>query len=512
MKNAVGREIPEVVAGRKISPFQGPWLCIPQRQALAGKSSDIAYCEKLIKSIDDVIDASGLQDGMTISFHHHFRNGDFVMKMIVDAIARKGIKDLTLSASSLSAVQDALVPYIEAGVVTSLDTSGIRGELGRLVTSGKLTQPILIRTHGGRARAIETGELHIDVAFIGAPACDIYGNINGVDGPSACGALGYAMVDAAYACKVVAITDNLVSRPLHRISIPHTQVDYIVAVDAIGDPKGISTGALRISTDPKELLISEYAARVIEHSGYFEDGFSLQLGSGGASLTAAKFIQQKMKEQGITAGFGVGGITGITVGMMEEGLIEVLYDTQSFDLPAIQSLKKNAGHVEMSASFYARPGTRGPIVNYVDAVILSATEVDVNFNVNVLTGSNGKLMGAPGGHPDTAAGSKLSIIALPLTRGTIPVVREQVCTVITPGETVDVVVTERGVAVNPRRKDLLDNLKCSGLPLMSIEDLQRLAYSITGVPEALPQGGEIVGLVEYRDGSIIDVVRAIPAI
>lgn len=510
MNNAVGRDIPEIVAGLQITPFQGPWQCIPQRQKESGKSAYTADTYKLIKSVEEVIDAAGLKDGMTISFHHHFRNGDFVMKMIVDAIARKGIKGLTLSASSLSAVQDALLPHLESGVITALDTSGIRGELGRFVTSGKLTKPVLIRTHGGRARAIETGELKIDVAFIGAPNCDIYGNINGIDGPSACGALGYAMVDAAYAGKVVAITDNLVSRPLHRISIPHTQVDFIVAVEAIGEPKGISTGALRISKDPKEVLISEYAASVIEYSGYFNNGFSLQLGSGGASLTAAKFIRQKMTEKGITAAFGVGGITGITVDMMEEGLIEVLYDTQSFDLSAIESLKKNARHVEMSASFYARPGSRGPIVNYVDAVILSATEVDIHFNVNVLTGSNGKLMGAPGGHPDTAAGSKLSIIALPLTRGAIPVVRKNVCTVVTPGETVDVVVTERGVAVNPKRQDLLDNLKHSGLPLMGIEDLQRLAYSITGEPENPPQDGKIVGLVEYRDGSIIDVVRELP--
>lgn len=509
MINAAGRQIPEVIGKKNIAPYKGAWASLPSLRHSV-KSIDVAPSTKLVKSIEAAIDAVALRSGMTISFHHHLRNGDSVMKMVIDAIAKKGIKGLTLAASSLSAVQDAIVPHVEAGVITALDTSGIRGELGKLVTSGKLGQPVIIRTHGGRARAIETGELHIDVAFIGAPACDSYGNINGVDGPSACGSMGYAMVDAAFADKVVAITDHLVPHPLPYISIPQTQVDFIVEVDKIGDPAGISTGALRISKDPKELLISEYAATVIEYSGLFRDGFSLQLGSGGASLSAAHFIQEKMRAKGITASFGVGGITGIFVRMMEQGLVNMLFDTQDFDVPSIESLGKNPRHVEMSASYYANPGTRGPIVNQVDAVILSATEVDIDFNVNVLTGSNGKLMGAPGGHPDTAAGSRLSIIALPLMRGRLPVVREKVRTVVTPGETVDVVVTERGVAVNPRRRDLIERLKDAKLPLMSIEDLQRLAYKITGTPDVYPEGHEIVGLVEYRDGTIIDVIRRLP--
>ena len=506
MKNAAGREIPELIAGNKLKPFQGPWECFPARQQ-SGKRIDVSTSEKLQKSIEAAIEACGLKDGMTISFHHHLRNGDAVMKLVVDAIARKGIRGLRLSASSLSEVQDALLPHLESGVIVALDTSGLRGQLGKFVSAGRLPHPVMIRTHGGRARAIERGELKIDVAFIGAPTCDSYGNINGIDGPAACGSLGYAMIDAACADKVVAVTDNLVRGPLHQISIPQTQVDFIVQVDSIGDPAGISTGSLRISTDSKELLISEYAARVIEHSGCFKDGFSLQLGSGGASLSAARFIREKMQAKKITAAFGVGGITGIFTDMMEEGLVELLFDVQSFDATAIRSLKNSRRHLEMSASYYASPGNRGPIVNQVDAVILSATEVDVEFNVNVLTGSNGRLMGAPGGHPDTAAGSKLCIVALPLVRKNFPVVCKQVNTVVTPGSTVDVVVTDRGVAVNPLRKDLVRNLAESGLPIMPIEDLHRLAMEITGATEMVPAGGDIVGLVEYRDGTIIDVIR-----
>ncbi len=494
MKNAAGREIPAEVAGKKITPYGGALACIPSS-------------EKVLQSIEDAIDAVGLRDGMTISFHHHMRNGDYVMKLVVDAIARKGIKGLKLSASSLSAVQDSLLPHLESGVITALDTSGIRGELGKFVSAGKLPNPVMIRTHGGRARAIESGELPIDVAFISAPTCDTFGNINGVEGPAACGSMGYAMVDAAHAAKVVAITDNLAPHPLHRISIPQTQVNYIVKVDSIGDPKGISTGSLRISTDPKELLISEYAATVIEHSGYFKQGFSFQLGSGGASLSAAKFIREKMLASGITAAFGVGGITGLFVEMMEEGLVELLFDAQSFDSKSIESLRKNPRHLEMSAAYYASPGNCGPIVNNVDVVILSATEVDIHFNVNVLTGSNGKLMGAPGGHPDTAAGSKLCIVTLPLMRKNFSVIREAVHTIVTPGETIDVIVTDRGVAINPLRQDLISNLKDSGLPILPIEELWKLGNELAGPAEAAPVGGDIVGLVEYRDGTIIDVIR-----
>jgi citrate lyase subunit alpha/citrate CoA-transferase len=463
--------------------------------------------EKLLKSVEQAIDACGLKDGMTISFHHHFRNGDFVLNTVVAAIARKGIRGLTLAPSSLNDVNDEILPFVEAGVITAIETSGGRGKLGQLMTSGKLAKPAIVRSHGGRARAIESGELHIDVAFIGAPCCDRYGNMNGVEGRSACGSLGYAMVDAAYADSVVAITDNLVSHPVHPISIPQTQVDFVVVVDSIGDPKGIASGALRISRNPRELLIAEYAAGVIEHSEYFRQGYSLQLGSGGASLSAAKFIQEKMLARGITGSFGVGGITAPFVDMLEQGLFETMFDTQDFDLPSIQSLKNNPRHVEMSASFYANPHNGGPIVNNLDIVILSATEVDVNFNVNVITDSNGVIMGASGGHSDTAAGAKLAIVVAPLLRGRLPMVLERVGNIVTPGETVDVVVTERGLAINPRRKDLAESLKNSGLPVMDIHDLHKLAVDLAGKPEPIELSDEVVAVIEYRDGSVIDVVR-----
>lgn len=509
MMNSIGREIPLSLPGyASLTPFGGAFALQPDKRRAGPKLCvDMPHSDKRVKSIDAVIDACGLQDGMTISFHHHFRNGDYVLNMVLEAIARKGIRGLTLAPSSLNDVNEVIIPLIENGTITAIETSGARGKLGKLLTSGKLPKPVLIRSHGGRARAIECGDLHIDVAFLGAPACDCYGNINGVEGKSACGSMGYAMIDAAFAEKVVAITDNLVPHPLFPVSIPQTDVDFIVVVDSIGDPKGIASGALRISNDPRELLIAQYASSVIEYSGYFKQDFSFQLGSGGASLAAARFMKEKMLAQKITGSFGVGGITTPFVNMLEEGLFKCLFDVQDFDQPSIESIKRNANHLEMSASYYANPHNRGPIVNLLDVVILSATEVDVDFNVNVITDSNGVIMGASGGHSDAAAGASLAIVVAPLLRGRLPMVLKKVNTVVTPGESVDVVVTERGVAVNPRRKDLRDNLSNSGVPVMDIEELRRLAVNLAGEPDEIPLSNEVVGLVEYRDGTIIDAIR-----
>lgn len=509
MMNAAGRIIPDQIAGyNTVRPYAGPFATRPAGRLTGPKIRfAVPKSEKLVKSLGEAVEAAGLRDGMTISFHHHFRNGDFILNQVVEAIAQKGIKGLTLAPSSLNDVNDAIIPFIEQGIITAIETSGGRGRLGKLMTSGKLARPAIIRSHGGRARAIEAGDLKIDVAFIGAPCCDCYGNINGIQGRSACGSMGYAMVDAAYANKVVAITDNLMPHPVQPVSIPQTQVDFIVVLDSIGDPHGIASGALRISRDPRELLIAEYAAGVIEHSGYFNDGWSLQLGSGGASLAAAKFIKEKMQVRQITASFGVGGITAPFVDMLEQGLIKTVFDVQDFDIPSIESLKNNPNHLEMSASYYANPHSGGPIVNNLDVVILSATEVDVDFNVNVITDSNGIIMGASGGHSDTAAGANLAIVVAPLLRGRLPMVLDKVNTIVTPGETVDVIVTERGIAVNPRRTDLLANLKDSGLPVMGIHDLQQLAYDLAGKPAAIRVSDEVVAVVEYRDGTIIDVIR-----
>lgn len=265
----------------------------------------------------------------------------------------------------------------------------------------------------------------------------------------------------------------------------------------------------RVIQNPRDILIGSLAARVIACSGYFEEGFSLQTGSGGASLVTTKFLYEYMKEQNIRANWALGGITAQIVKMHEEGYIKRLLDVQSFDQEAIRSIGENRYHSEIDASYYANPLNKGCAVNKINVVVLSALEIDTDFNVNVLTGSNGVLRGASGGHSDTAIGSGLSVIVAPLIRGRSATVVEAVKTIITPGSTVDVLVTDRGIAVNPRRPIVAERLKECQLPVVPIEELKRKAERLAGVPEPIEFEDKIVAVVEYRDGTIIDVVRQV---
>jgi len=280
-------------------------------------------------------------------------------------------------------------------------------------------------------------------------------------------------------------------------------------VDSVGDSSKISSGAIRDTKNPRDILLAQQAAKVIINSGYFKEGFSIQTGSGGASLAAVKFIRQSMLDQGIKASFALGGITAHMVKMHEEGLIERLMDVQSFDKVAAESLKSDRMHKEISSIEYASADEPGSATHFLDIVILSALEVDVNFNVNVLVGSDGIIRGAIGGHPDTAADSALSIIVCPLLRGRIPCVVDEVTTLITPGSTVDVVVTEYGIAVNPRRPEIAERLSKAGLKVVDINDLKARAEKIIGKPAPLPFGDKVVGIVLNREGSVQDVIKNI---
>ena len=465
---------------------------------------------KIVKSLEEAVRLTGLEDGMTISFHHHFRGGDFIVNMVMDTLAKMGFKNLVVAASSLTSCHAPLIEHINNGVVGRIETSGMRGQLAEQVSRGLMDAPVIFRSHGGRARVIETGALHIDVAFLGAPSCDPYGNANGYsrekDNGIMCGSLGYAKCDAQYADKTIILTDNIVPFPNAPFGIPESDVDYIVKVDSIGDPQGIMSGATRFTSNPKELLIAQTACTAIESSGFFNDGLSIPMGSGGASLAVARFLKERMLAKNVRSSFALGGITGSIVDLYEEGLIKRILDVQSFDLKAAQSLRDNRYHQQISASYYASPHGEGTAVNQLDIVVLSALEVDCNFDVNVLTGADGVIRGAIGGHPDTAFGAAVSIVVVPLVRGRIPCVVKKVNNVVTPGNTVDVIVTERGIAVNPLRKDLIPGFKKAGLKVFDIEDLMKQAQELVGVPEPIKYKDNVVGVITYRDASVIDLI------
>ena len=461
---------------------------------------------KVVKSIQEAVKLAGLKDGMTVSFHHHLRNGDFVLNMVMEEISRQGIKDLNVNASSLFDVHAPILEHIRNGVVTGISADYIAAGVGRAISQGIMEKPVQFRTHGGRPSDISQGRTPIDVAFIAAPTSDTMGNCTGKYGKSACGSLGYAFADAMYAKKVVVITDNLVAYPLQDFSISEIYVDYVVQVDAIGDPKGIVSGTTQITRDPVGLVMASHAAQVIANSGLLKDGFSFQTGAGGASLAAAKFLKDIMLERGIQGSFGLGGITGYMVDMLHAGCFKSLMDVQCFDLKAVESIRTDPRHMEISAMHYASPYSRSAAVDSLDVVILGATEIDTDFNVNVHTDSNGYIMGGSGGHSDTAAGSKLCMIIAPMFRARLPIVTDKVTCISTPGKDVDVLVTQGGIAVNPKNKQLAADLKAAGLPIVDICELKEKAEKITGKPAKLPKGDRVVAEVIGRNGDLQDLI------
>ena len=513
MINAVGRDIPEEIlkqTGKEV--FQGNYYKDGKPFKKAGPMVTPVMNhdhDKMVKDIHEALVKCNAHDGMTVSFHHHFRDGDLVVCMVMKEIHKMGLKNITISASSLGKAHDDLVPMIEDGTITNIESSGVRGKIGEAISHGKLKGLATMRSHGGRVRALVTGETHVDIAFIGAPTCDEYGNCRGIGGKTNCGVLSYSYVDGNQADYVVAITDCLWPFPNYPAHISMTKVDYVCVVDQIGIPEKIATGAAKPTTDQRKLMMAEYCTQVVANTPYFKDGFSYQTGVGGASIASTISLTEIMKERNIKMGFGVGGLTKPMCDLLDNGMVRVLLDTQDFDLDAVNNVK-NPNHHRISAGAYANPMNKGAFVNKLDYVILAALEVDVHFNCNVVVGSDGVITGAQGGHPDTAQGAKCTIVIAPLLQGRIPAICTDVTTVTTPGESVDIVVTDYGVAVNPARPDLLEALqKADCVPLKTIEELRDIAYSIVGEPEKVQFGDRVVGIIEARDGTIMDVVREV---
>ena len=460
---------------------------------------------KVVGSLREAISAAGLRDGMTVSFHHHLRSGDYVINMVMNEIAAMGIKNLTVNASSLFDVHAPLAEHIKSGVITKIITDYMSAGLGKYISAGIMEQPVEFMTHGGRPTAIMQGKTPIDVAFVAAPAADRDGNCTGKIGRSACGSLGYAFADAEYAKKTIIITDGLCEK-LEEPSIDGKFVDFVVCADEIGDPRGIVSGTTTITRDPVGLIMARDAADVIKYSGLLKEGFSFQTGAGGASLAAAKFLMDIMLEEKIRGSFGLGGITGYMVDMLRAGCFEELRDVQCFDLKAVESIRTDPRHHEIGAFEYASPANGHAWVNSLDAVILGATEIDTDFNVNVHTDSAGIIMGGSGGHSDTAAGAKLAMVIAPLFRARQPIITDRVNCISTPGKDIDVLVTQYGIAVNPKNEELRDRLIRAHMPVVSIEELKAKAESLCGVPKALEHGERVVAKVIGRSGEVQDLI------
>lgn len=460
---------------------------------------------KMVENLSELFDKLEIKDGATLSFHHHLRNGDFVLNMVFEEVKRRGIKDITLVASSIFPCHEQIVPLIKDGTIKNVITSYMSGPVAESISHGDLKGTLVMQSHGGRARAIMEGSVKIDVAFIGAPATDVHGNISATEGKAFCGTLGYAIADSIMAEKTVAITDTILELE-GKTEIPSERIDYILKVDSIGDPNGIISGTTRITKDPVGLRIAQKAVEVMVATGLVKEGMCYQSGAGGVSLAVTKFLGDYMEREGIKGKFASGGVTGDLCDMKNRGLFDRIYDVQCFDLKSAEDIKNDPRHITMSAEKYASP-YKDAIVNSLDFVILGATELDTDFNVNVTTGHDGVIMGGSGGHQDTAYGAKVSIIVSKLFQSRIPLIVDRVGVISTPGSTVDVLVTERGVAVNENRKDIIEALKAHDIEVMTIKELKELSDSLTGVPEKKrDESKRVIGYMEYRDGQVLDKI------
>lgn len=511
VKNALGREVVTELNGEPAIPFKGIGKYRPDKRKHAPKIYSCADYpsdgNKQVKSIKEALKKSGLKDGMTISTHHHFRNGDLVANMVFDAVKELGIKDIIWFPSASFPCHEHLIQYLEDGTIHHIEGS-MNGPLGKYVSEGKMKGTGVLRSHGGRYQAVQDGEVKIDVAIIGAPTADPFGNANGLFGDSACGLLGFALADSQYADKVIILTDNMIEFPCVPWQIQGNYVDYTVEVEKIGIPENIISGTTVITRSPDRLLLAEMTARFCDQTGIIRDGFSFQSGAGGTSLAVGEFFKQIMVERGIKARFARGGSNKYLVSMLEEGLVDYILDGQTFDLDGVNSMANNPKHVWTSPFTSYNYHGKGNFAGMVDVAILGATEVDVNFNANVVTHSDGYLLHGIGGWQNCLF-SKTVILPLPLFRDRIPVVIDEVTTLCGPGELIDVIVTERGIAVNPRRKDLLEKLKNTDLPLKTIGELKEEAERICGKPEKAELSDDIVAAIKWVDGTVIDLVRRV---
>jgi citrate lyase subunit alpha / citrate CoA-transferase len=510
-KNAASRFVPTHVNGIPQMPYMGIGKYIPEGRKYAPSiTSNVNFPQdgnKIKSSIVEALKEAGISDGMTISTHHHFRDGDLIANHVFDACRHLGIKNLRWFPSASFSVHSYLIPFLEDGTIHHIEGS-MNGPLGRFTSQGKMKGVGVLRSHGGRYQAIQDGEVKIDIAIIGASSADCFGNANGLNGPSACGSLGFALADSQFAEKVIVLTDNLVEFPCVPWQIQGNYIDFVVQTDQIGIPEKILSGSTEITKSPDRLFLAELTARFCDTVGIIHDGFSFQTGAGGTSLAVTKYFAELMAQKGIKARFARGGSNKFLVEMLQAGFLDYILDGQTFDLDGVRSMRENANHVWTSPFTSYNYHSKGNFSGMVDVVVLGATQIDLHFNGNVVTHSDGYLLHGIGGWQNCLF-SKTVILPVPLFRDRIPVLVDEVTTLCGPGEMIDVVVTERGIAVNPLRQDLIDKCKGSGLPLRSIEDLKNEGEKICGKPAKPRFKEKVVAIVKWVDGTVLDAVHQV---
>ena len=488
VENAAGRLVETEIAGRSFRPFSG-----------AKKHS---YSSK-VTNLSDALKKCGIKDGDTLSFHHQLRNGDFVVNMTLAAVRELGVKNIRMAQTAIFNIHEPVIDFIKEGIVNSIEGS-INGVVGDYVSKNPLNFPVILRSHGGRWAAVKTGELHPDIAVIAASASDERGNATGVIGESAFGPISYSQVDAMYADHVIIVTDNVVEYPCKYQEIQERHVDHVASVDRIGDPKNIMSGTTKITEDPMKLQIAHDCVDLMDAAGLIKDGMIFQSGAGGISLAAMKFLGERLEEKDVVASTATGGLTKLICDIYQSGRVKNIYYSQVFDDYSVKFIQEDLG-LPADIGHYADPTSKARTIDGLYTVVLGATEVDTSFNVNVNTHSDGRLLHGIGGHQDTAAAAKLAIITCPVFRKENPIVRENVTTITTPRDVVDAIVTNEGIALNPKRADLIEKVK-GQIDIVPIEDLKNMAYDATGGPQKLEFTDEIVGMTKWFDGTVLDLI------
>jgi len=491
VKNAAGRNIETDMSGKTLKPFAG--------------AKKYSYSSK-VESLTDTLKKCGIKDGDTLSFHHQLRNGDFVVNMTFEAVRELGVKNIRMAQTAMFNVHNPVIDFIKEGIVNRVEGS-INGVVGDYVSKHPLPYPVVLRSHGGRWAAVKTDELHVNIAIIAASSADERGNCTGILGDNAFGPISYSEIDAMCADHVIIVTDNVVEYPCTLQEIQERHVDYVAQVDRIGDPKNITSGTTKITEDPMKLQMAHDCVELMDAAGIIKDGMIFQSGAGGISLAAMKYLGERLVEKDVVAACATGGLTKLIIDIYESGHVKHLYYSQVFDDESVRWVQDN---LEMPADIghYADPTSKGRTIDGLDTVVLGATEVDTKFNVNVNTHSDGRMLHGIGGHQDTAAGSSLCIITAPVFRKTNPIVLENVTTITTPGDVVDAIVTDQGIAINPKRKDLIDKVKGT-IDIVPIEDLKNIAYEATGGPAELEFSDEIVGMTKWFDGTVLDIIKKV---
>jgi len=491
VENAAGRLIETDISGKTFKPFSGA-----HKHSYSSKVTDLT----------EALKKCGLKDGMCLSFHHQLRNGDNVVNMTLEAVKNLGVKNIMMAQTAIFNVHEPVIDFVKDGIVNRIEGS-INGVVGDYISRNPLSYPVVLRSHGGRWAAVKTGEMHIDIAVIAASAADERGNCTGVIGKSAFGPISYSEIDAMCADRVIIVTDNVVDYPCKYQEIQERSVDYVAKVNCIGDPNKIMSGTTKITEDPMKLQIAHDCVELMDAAGLIKDGMIFQSGAGGISLAAMKYLGERLEEKDIVASTATGGLTQLIVDIYKAGRVKNLYYSQVFDDFSVKFIQDTL-EIPADIGHYADPTSKGRTIDGLDTVVLGATEVDVDFNVNVNTHSDGRLLHGIGGHQDTAAGSSLCIITCPVYRKTNPIVLEKVTTITTPGDVVDAIVTNQGIAINPKRKDLIEKAK-GKIDIVPIENLKNMAYDATGGPQELEFEDQLVGCTKWFDGTVLDVIKKV---